>query len=435
MTLALLLLAVLVVAYLLFANAGSPYRVTLVLDSASQLVKGNQVKVGGVPVGKIDRLELDDDARALVEITIDDESVAPLPKRTTAEVRSNSLAGVANRYLALTLGPSNVGDIPSGGEIPATDATSEVDLDQLLNTLDPDTLRDVKGLLHDGTGALRGRGAGLGRAIDALNPALAQVDALERQVLRDQGRFARFLVESSHVVSAVAPRRPQLERLVASGRTTLEEIAARDDALDSMLRRLPDTLRVTNTTLVNLRTALTDVRPTVRLARPVAAPLAETLDRLRPVSRDARPVVASLRRTIDREGSGDLIGVLRGLPALERAASPALRSTTSTVEDLLPIVTELRPYAPEVVGGLQNGFGGTTASYYDANGHYTRISFQSNLYSLENLGSLAPVPPSQPGLTGYRRGVVGRCPGAATQPAPDGSNPWVVPGCNPGDSP
>jgi phospholipid/cholesterol/gamma-HCH transport system substrate-binding protein len=82
-----------------------------------------------------------------------------------------------------------------------------------------------------------------------------------------------------------------------------------------------------------------------------------------------------------------------------------------------------------------NGFGGTTGSYYDANGHYARISFQSNAYSLEGILSLLPVPPSTPGLTGYRRGVVARCPGAAAQPAPDRSNPWVVPGCNPEDSP
>src|SRR5215213_6064655 len=49
MTVALLVLAIFVVAFLLFFEADEPYKVTLSLDNASQLVKGNQVKVGGVP--------------------------------------------------------------------------------------------------------------------------------------------------------------------------------------------------------------------------------------------------------------------------------------------------------------------------------------------------------------------------------------------------
>jgi phospholipid/cholesterol/gamma-HCH transport system substrate-binding protein len=189
---------------------------------------------------------------------------------------------------------------------------------------------------------------------------------------------------------------------------------------------------VTNTTLVNLRAALVDLDPTIKLARPVAAPLAETLNRLRPVTRRARPVIAALRRTIDRPGSADLVGVLVRLPRLRRIAVPALDSANATVHDLLPILADVRPYAPDVIGGLMNGFGGSTSGYYDANGHFTRISFQSNAYSLENILSLVPiVGPPRNGLLEYQRGITGRCPGAATQPAPDRSNPFVVPGCDP----
>jgi phospholipid/cholesterol/gamma-HCH transport system substrate-binding protein len=431
----LLTVAILAVAIVLFVKGGEPYKVTLALENASQLVKGNQVKVGGVPVGSVSRLDLGPNAEAHIEISIDDESIEPLHAGSRAEVRSASLAGVANRYVALTPGPLSEPKIKSGATIPAQDTTSEVDLDEVLNTLDPAALRDLKLLLKGGATGLDGRGRRLGKAIDALNPALAQVDAIERELLRDQGRFARFLIESADVVSAVAPRRPQLERLVSSGRATLEEVAMHDAEVDSLLRNLPDTLRSTNTTLVNLRAALRDVEPTIALARPVAAPLAETLNRLRPVARDARPVVSRLRRTIDREGGGDLIGVLRRMPRLERAAVPALDSATATAEDALPILTDVRPFTPDVLGGLFNGFGGSTGGYYDANGHFTRISFHSSVFSLNNLGSLLPTPPTLGGVTGYRRGVLARCPGSATQAAPDGSNPFPVPGCNPDVAP
>jgi len=434
LTVAVLVIATLVVAFFLF-RSGKSYEVTLALENASQLVKGNQVKVGGVPVGSVSKLELGPRAEAYIEISIHDETVVPLREGTRAEVRSASLAGVANRYVAITPGPENAPELDSGDTIPADDTQAEVDLDEVLNTLDPAALRDLRTFVKGGADALDGRARHLGRAIDALNPALSQIESIERELLRDQGRFARFLIESADVVSAVAPRSPQLERAVASGHATLDEIADRDAALDSLLRRLPPTLRTTNTTLVNLRAALRDLDPTIRLARPVAAPLAETLNRLRPVARDARPVVSRLRRTIDSDGGGDLIGVLERMPRLERAAVPALDSAEATVTDLLPILADIRPYVPDLVGGNFNGFGGSTGGYYDANGHYTRISFQSSVYSLNNLGSLVPTPPALGGITGYRRGITARCPGTATQSAPDESNPYVVPGCNPDVAP
>ena len=97
-----------------------------------------------------------------------------------------------------------------------------------------------------------------------------------------------------------------------------------------------------------------------------------------------------------------------GVPRVRGRRSP-------TVDDLLPIVRELRPYTPDLVGGLLNGFGGTTGGYYDANGHYARISFQSSVYSGQGLFSFLPAPDQTDGLAGFRRGVVRRCPGAATQ--------------------
>ena len=99
---------------------------------------------------------------------------------------------------------------------------------------------------------------------------------------------------------------------------------------------------------------------------------------------------------------------------------------------------EVRPYVPDLVGGLFNGFGGTTAGYYDANGRYARISFQGSTAPLTGLGTLVPRPPELQGLTGFRTHVDKRCPGAGTQEAEDGSNPYLdTPDfpCDPEDSP
>src|SRR4051794_30710457 len=217
------------------------------LDNASQLFGGNEVKVGGITVGSVDTIELADNGQAQVRISIDDDSIAPLHTGSRAAVRSVSLSGVANRYIALTPGPVNRGTIADGGAIPADDTSSEVDLDEVLNTLDPSTLRDLKLLVSGSAKGLRGRGKQLGRAIETLDPALSQVTAVEQELLRDQETFTRFLLESADVVSAVAQRPKQLERLVGSAHATLGELATRDVALDSLLRRAPDTLRQANT--------------------------------------------------------------------------------------------------------------------------------------------------------------------------------------------
>jgi phospholipid/cholesterol/gamma-HCH transport system substrate-binding protein len=63
---ALLLLAVAVVAYLLF-SAGGGYRVTATFLNAGQLVRGNEVQVGGVPVGSVEDVDVTDDG--LAEVT------------------------------------------------------------------------------------------------------------------------------------------------------------------------------------------------------------------------------------------------------------------------------------------------------------------------------------------------------------------------------
>src|SRR5438034_2799255 len=136
-------------------------------------------------------------------VGISDSRFEPLHQGSRVEVRSASLSGIANRYLALTPGPNNQPKIPDGGAIPATNVTAELDLDEVLNTLDPQTQRDLRTSIRGGAAALTGRaGHQLNAAIEALNPAISQTDATEREILRDQPAFERFLLESANVVGA-----------------------------------------------------------------------------------------------------------------------------------------------------------------------------------------------------------------------------------------
>ena len=406
---------------------GPAYEVGLTASSASQLVKGDQVKVGGVAVGKVEKIGLTDDGQARLVLALRDDTLTPLHAGTKAVIRSTSLAGIANRYVAIFPGPNNAPEIPDGGEIPADDGTPEVDLDAVLNTLGPAAQRDLHDLVSAGSGMITPEAEReANEGLESLNPALAQSAATAREIVRDEPAFERFILESANVVSTVASRPDDLDQVVGNVTGALDALASRSSELDRTLVKLPDTLRSANTTLVNVRATLADLRPALREARPAAPLLSAMLQRLSPIAQAAIPVVGRTQRAVNRPRSDvDLLGVVRGFEPLAKVAVPAFESLRGTLSGAMPVLREARPYTPEVVGGLVNGFGGTTGGYYDANGHYARISFQGGPYSLNNAGSVVQAPPSTPGLTGYRKGVTHRCPGSAAQPAADKSNPFA----------
>jgi hypothetical protein len=109
-------------------------------------------------------------------------------------------------------------------------------------------------------------------------------------------------------------------------------------------------------------------------------------------------------------------------------AVPALDSTTSTLRRVQPIFAGLRPYAPDLIQGLISN--NKTSATYDANGKLLR----QGLNVPGTTGVLAPLLSLNVGeIKNSRFGITARCPGAASEPAPDGSNPWIPDAslCNP----
>ena len=141
------------------SGGGEDYKVTAEFENASQLVKGNEVVVGGTAVGTVKEIELGDDGQALVTFTVD-EDYAPLRARHGRD-----------RPLALALAdrrppgparpcrptPRPASEIADGGTLTQAETVSAVDLDQLFNTLDPKTIKDFKHVIQGFEHLLRGR--------------------------------------------------------------------------------------------------------------------------------------------------------------------------------------------------------------------------------------------------------------------------------------
>jgi len=423
--------AVLIVLLMFGGNGG--YRVTAVFDNAGQLVEGNQVRVGGRPIGTIEDIGLNSRSQAVVELKVDDE-LAPLHRGTTATIRAPSLSGIANRFVALQPGPNNAATIPDGGRIGVDETTAPVDLDDLFNTFDPKTRRGLQQLIAGQATYYGGRSKQANEALRYLSPALSSTSRLTRELVYDDGVFDRFLVDTSRVMRAVAQRRGDLASLVGNANATAAAIGDESQSLSRALEVLPVTLRKANTTFVNLRSTLDDLDPLVAASKPATVDLAPFLRRLRPLVADAEPTIRDLRVLISTPGpNNDLIDLTAKLPRLARLTSTVFPRAIRTMNRSGDVVDTLRQYTPDLAGWFTKF--GQAAAAYDANGHYARIQPMFSPFSVNDVtGLLTPVAPANR-IDGFEKLQFRRCPGGAMQPAPDGSAPVAVPDCDPSTSP
>ncbi|HEY7267159.1 MAG TPA: MlaD family protein [Solirubrobacterales bacterium] len=388
---ALALLGAIVVILLLVLGGGSSYTVTAQFENASQLVTGNNVNVAGVPVGSIKQISLSDDGQALVKMEISDSSYTPLPDGTHATIRSASLSGIANRYVDLDLPPKPDGQtISSGGTIGPADTTSEVDLDQLFDTLNKPTVDSLKRVIRGFARSYDAVGAQANKGFHYLNPFLSTSRRVFGELNSDQANLDGLVVDAAGLTSTLDQKSPEISQLVSNLNGMLGTIGQQQSSLASAVGQLPDFMRQFNTTAVNLRAALDDVQPLIDYTRPVARKLQPFAKRLRGFARDAVPTVQGVNGIIKAPGAAnDLIELTRlqdplaeiGVGPVNRngASRPGtLPASADALRDSLDQVSTLRAYSPELTGWFDD-FG--HSGFPDAFGGIGRISTTVNAFT------------------------------------------------------
>jgi phospholipid/cholesterol/gamma-HCH transport system substrate-binding protein len=418
--------AVVLVALILFSGGvGGGYRVKARFLNAGQLVKGNPVQVGGVPIGSVKGIKITDNGQAEVELSIDGDH-APLRQGTRAEIRQFSQSGLANRYVDLKLPPNTDDTIPDGGVIDTDKTVTQVDLDELYNTLDPETRRSLQDFFKGSAAEWRDVSDEANIGFQYLNPALSTSRRLFNELTKDTPLLQRFLVDSSRMVSALAERRDDLASLIGNLNDTTRALGSQKEALAESIGRLPPFMRRANTTFVNLRSTLDQVDPLVEASKPVAKRLGPFLSQARAFAADAEPTVRDLSLTIRRNGrANDLINLVQSFPALAEIAT----------------VKKDRSYAP---GGTRHSVGETRGAFQESvdalKGGAGEISF-ARPYTTDFLGWFDDFSTTGGGfdaLGATARGFITmsevlhkdslaykqykRCPGSAEPPARDGSN-------------
>jgi phospholipid/cholesterol/gamma-HCH transport system substrate-binding protein len=429
-----LALVVLIVAFLVFGGGGSStYK--LELAEGDQLVRGDQVQVGGVPVGSVTNIELTHDFKALVTINVK-SSLVPLHHGTTAQVRVPSLTSVANRYIALALGPNNYPTYPAGATLPSSVTGEVTDLDQLFNTLNPKTRKGLQGFIQGTAEQYVGQGKNLGTSVEYFAPALTATNHFIAELVREQPVLTSFLVETAKAVDTIGAHQESLADWVENQNKTFQAVGSEQAQLAQGLKQLPGTLQQGNKTFAELPATLAALSEFVKTSRPTTKSLTTLLERLRPLLIKATPVVGNLSEAFSRPGAdNDLTDLVRAVPGLAKQLTTASPTAVTALRESIPITAVFGPYTPDLAGTLRTF--GAGAGYYDADGHYVHVNGVFPDFKLGEGETLKPASPTA-ALEGLLTEQLRRCPGAATQPAADGSSPFAdgeMLSCDPTETP
>jgi phospholipid/cholesterol/gamma-HCH transport system substrate-binding protein len=371
----------------------SPFEINADFSTAQAVTpgQGQSVNVSGVKVGLITGVTTKD-GYAVVQMSINQQYKHLIHTDATALLRPKT--GLQDMFVELNPGTAKAPVAEPGFTIPLAHTNPEVNLDEVLASLDTDT-RQYLDLLVNGAGqGLQHRSSDLAQVLERFEPTHRDLARLNRAIAQ-RGRDLQQLVHSlQRLNSALATRQAQITQIIDSSSRVFAALASQEGNISRSVKDLPGTLAQTAATLEKVRVFAQLLGPTahkllpaaqalpaanhalVALAKP-AAPILR--DQIRPFVIAARPVVSSLR------------------PAALHlaAATPSLDRTFVTINHFLNILG----YYPH--GTRQHGYlwwlawlghiGRTVFAVQDANGDFRQAFLQMNCATLAQIAqSLNP---------------------------------------------
>ncbi|WP_344943071.1 MCE family protein [Actinomadura miaoliensis] len=296
------------------------WSLTATFDDASGLEPGDQVKIAGTPVGRVDDLRVAD-GRARVRLTVN-RSVT-VPADSEAAIRWRDAMGRRVVYLIPGTSPT---PMPPGAHITRT--RSVVDASALVDQLAP-----------------------LTRSVDPAQVNQVLV-SLAQALDGNAGELDRLVVNVEELSSTIAARRATLRRMLADYATVTEIIARRDRQIAAAVADL-----------VELSGAFADNRRLVDQALVELAALANTSDKV--LAGNSRELAAVISRLAEftsgvRRNSGTLAQVLG-------SATPKLQHIFAAVDNgryvevaapCVSLAAPPCPYPTRLPGPRETGSGG-----------------------------------------------------------------------------
>jgi ABC-type transporter Mla subunit MlaD len=319
------------------------YFVRAIFDNASSLVEGEDVKIAGAVVGRVETLEVAPGNKAAVVLRIDNEDFTPWKADAHCIIRPQSLIG--EKFVECEPGSASSpplrkiedGDGEGQRLMPVSATSSPVDLDLLNNVMRLPYRQRLSILLSElGTG-LAGRGEQLNAVIHRANPALRETDEVLK-ILADQNRtLVRLARDSDQAIAPLARERERVADFIVQANRTGEATAERRTDISRGIELLPATLRELRPTMADLDELALQGTPLLRDLGTSAPQLARLIKGLGTFSEAGRESFPSLGDALER-GRPALI---RAKPLLNRLAELG-RQAGPAVGDLDDLTASLR---------------------------------------------------------------------------------------------
>lgn len=339
--------AIAVSAYILehqpsFVFGQSYYQVRAPFSTAAAVTagQGQAVTIAGVQVGQVGGVSLHD-GQAVVTMNIY-KQYAPIYRNATVLLRPRT--PLKDMYLSLDPGTRSAGAVPSGGSLSAASTQPDVDVSEILSSLDADTRNYLVLLLSAGAQAFHDRSAGgtapSPAAVADLRATLKRFAPLDRDTQRfttllatRQRNIRRAIHNLNLVTNAFGGVETELASLIGASDTNFAALAANDAQLQQTLTEFPPTLRQSITTLRKVRGFAAASTTTLHALQPFARNLGPALKASRPLFRDTTPVIANQLRPFS-VAVQPLARTLATGSAKLKVTIPALSSSISVLNAL-----------------------------------------------------------------------------------------------------
>jgi phospholipid/cholesterol/gamma-HCH transport system substrate-binding protein len=292
--------------------------------------QGQTVNVAGVEVGEISKVELDD-GKGLVTLRIEREHDR-VYKDATVLLRPKS--GLKDMVAELSPGTANAGRLPDGGRIPISNTLPDVNLDEILASLDGDTRAYLQLLLSNAGQGLRGNGGELGNLLRRFEPLARDLRAVNENLAERRSNLKRVIHNTSLIMQELGARDDEVARFVETSSQAFESLASQDDNIRATLRELPSALTETRSALASAETFAGELGPALAGLRPTARALGPALRQVRPFLRESTPVIRDELRPFAREAQPAVADLRPAVNNLARA-TPSLTTTFSVLNRFL----------------------------------------------------------------------------------------------------
>jgi virulence factor Mce-like protein len=370
------------------------YRFQVSFPEATQLAKEADVRISGVPVGKVKTIEPDTKTGLTVAVIEMESRYAPVKADTKAMLRQKTLLG--ETYVELTPGSPGSRSVPEDGTLAQGQVAPTVELDEILRAFDPKTRKAWQTWMQAQAQGIDGYGRDINDALGNLGPFAEDTATLVDILNRQEGAVGRLISNSGVVFGALTERQGELRSLIRNSNRVFATTAARDRELQEAFVALPTFEDESRVTVRRLAEFATDTNPLVTQLRPAARELSPTLIDLSALAPDLKRLFIELNPLIDASRTG--------FPAAQqvlRDARPLLAQVDPAATQLVPILDFIGLYKPELTAFFANVVGATQARDTATRVHYLRTTNPFNPENLaaypRRLGTNRPNPYMKPG--------------------------------------